>query len=67
MFTGKIGCSFVGETEGLPLQKNNCQRICTLCLKVGEGDPGVNFINILRAAFLYKSVLSSFSLITVWL
>ncbi len=27
--------------------------------------PGFNFINILRAPFLYKSVLHSFSLITV--
>ncbi len=28
---------------------------------------GVNFINILLSTFLYKSVLRSFSLITVWL
>jgi hypothetical protein len=29
--------------------------------------PGVNFINILRSIFLYKSTLRSFSLITIWL
>ncbi len=29
--------------------------------------PGVNFINVLRATFLYKSILGSFSLVTVWL
>jgi len=28
---------------------------------------GVNFINILRKPFSYKSVLRSFSLVTVWL
>ncbi len=29
--------------------------------------PGVNFINILHLPFWYKSVLRSFSLVTVWL
>jgi len=29
--------------------------------------PGVNFTNILQAAFSYESALHSFSLITVWL
>jgi len=29
--------------------------------------PGVNFINILGALFLYKIALRSFSLVTVWL
>jgi len=31
------------------------------------GSAGINFTNILRAAFLYESALHSFSLITVWL
>jgi hypothetical protein len=33
----------------------------------GDWRPAVNFANILRATFLYKSVLQCFSLITVWL
>jgi len=28
---------------------------------------GVNFINIIQVHFLYKSILHSFSLVTVWL
>jgi len=38
-----------------------------LFLPQNENEPGVNFTNILRADFLYVSVLRSFSLITVWL
>jgi len=37
------------------------------CSISGAGPPGVNFNNILRANFLYKSALRSFSLVTVWL
>jgi len=37
------------------------------CTSTGSHMPGVNFINTLRAAFLYKSALLSFSLITVWI
>jgi hypothetical protein len=32
-----------------------------------EAPPGVNFINILRVPFLYKSALRSFSLVVFWL
>ncbi len=33
----------------------------------GERNIGVKFINILRVTFAYRSVLRSFSLLTVWL
>ena len=36
---------------------------CKMLMKL---DPDVNFTNILRAAFSYKSVLRSFSVLTVW-
>ncbi len=35
--------------------------------KIHSIPPGVNFTKILQAAFLYKSVFRSFSLITLWL
>ncbi len=38
----------------------------TCFLPISVSLPGVNFINILRACFLYESELSSFSLVTFW-
>jgi hypothetical protein len=35
--------------------------------KLCSDKAGVNFINILLVTFSYKSVLQSFSLVTVWL
>ncbi len=54
---------------------SSCMRAYTLARpQPRDGQPhvrplhqGVNFINILLAAFLYESVLHSFSLITIWL
>jgi hypothetical protein len=34
-------------------------------IKASRDPPGVNFINVLRAPFSYKSILGSFSLVTV--
>jgi hypothetical protein len=39
----------------------------TTTLPCFQKPEGVNFINILSTPFLYKSILRSFSLVTVWL
>ncbi len=43
--------------------ENKWRRLCWLDFR----QPRVNFINILRTHFLYKNLLSSFSLLRIWL
>jgi len=45
--------------------KSACAKAaCEILMKLA---PGVNFTNILQVGFLYRNVLYSFSLLTVWL
>jgi hypothetical protein len=63
--------SFSAEIEGRGATTNpaakwpNCRVPYTIANRFGQ--QGVNFNNILRAAFLFESVLCSISLITIWL
>ena len=64
----ELGGSFVVETKSHLFVLNAlCRRVCTSCQRVGEIDPstGVNFTNILRAAFTRSDPKSAIKLLNL--
>jgi len=61
-------CNFLHQNIGKKFAQKKLMKLIPACAKeLHKFSPGENFINILHAHFLYKSLLSSFSLLWVWL
>jgi len=58
VFIGQVGRSVVGETD--------CTKLLAFGLCTNGLTLGLNFTNILRAAFLYESILPRFTMLIFW-
>jgi len=69
-FNKQFLTNFLAPKNGKEKQKSVWKHFCTRKLLVKywwNWHPGVHFINILRANFLYESALGNDSLVTFWL